>query len=114
MSLNPEDWKPSIAISNKSVPEIAEEAWNALEMDNYPAYIFQFGSELVRIHRNNDSGISFEPVSKNRFRHIISRTAKWTNGRLLYLPPVNVINDMLAQGYGQRRCKAFISRTCLE
>jgi DNA polymerase I len=67
---------PEIIMTNKSLPEIAEEAWDALEKSNNPPQIFSNYSGAVRLQHFENS-VKLQSFDSGIWLFHLSRSAHW-------------------------------------
>lgn len=90
-----------INVGNRNLPEIAEEAWNALESENNPERYFRLEAGLVRVYPVKEKGIVVEILNSARLSYELARAADWYKIDKMgverdAIPPAFVIKDMLS------------------
>lgn len=93
---------PKINAKYRNLREMSAKGWDALAGANDPPVIFVFGSEFVRLNRDEDGVLESKRLGKNEFRHILGRAADWYSinkqGKSVTdLPPVWLVEDMLVE-----------------
>lgn len=95
---------PEIDAGNGDLKQVTAEAWAALEHWNEPVMLLRFGSEPVRIERDDDGKPIPRPLTENRLRHELARAANWYKwvkkdgdwAMAPAKPPLDVVRDILA------------------
>lgn len=91
---------PVIDIKNRYVPEVTQEAWEALTIKNQPPYLFRYGNQIVRLVSTENKTVTLELLDKNRLRHELARAAVFGNYEgeniKVFPPPSFIVDDMLA------------------
>jgi putative DNA primase/helicase len=95
---------PRIDAGDLDLPRVAEATWDALQADNAVPYVFRYGGLLSRIEADEEQAPIVRPLTVDRLRHILARSAEWysRSGKgkrqeAPALPPLHVVKDMLAR-----------------
>jgi hypothetical protein len=101
-----EEPRHEIDAGNRSLPDVAGQAWEALLAYNAPPRLFRYGGALSRLETNDRGGTVTRVLTEDRVRHHLARAASWYRvkregrdapaRRVPELPPVHVVKDLLA------------------
>lgn len=95
---------PAINADNGNLPELAEQAWEAVRRKNNPPFLFRRGGLITRLEFGDDGAPHLAVVSRAGLRGILARAARWyrivgrgDNAQVIdALPPLHVVDDMMA------------------
>jgi hypothetical protein len=92
---------PDIWVSNRQLPEIVEDALDALRRSNSPPRYFIWGNSWARVSVSEPGAVKIEPLGENALRGALSRSARYFKTRAKgedvgVAPPLEVVRDILA------------------
>ena len=92
--------KPEIDARCQDVQLISKEAWNALELENDPPWLFKQQGRIVHITADISGQHFLRELNEPRLRFFLARNANWYTmageNKVPARPPYHVVEDMLA------------------
>jgi putative DNA primase/helicase len=95
--------KPIIDVKQGDLSAVADLAWSALKGANSPPTLFQHECGIAEIDLQPVGGPRVQPVTEDRLRHVLVRTALWRkpdkggNLTVTARPPFDLVKDLLAR-----------------